>query len=206
MISRLNEVAGHDVSRETVELLDCYVVLLAEESRHQNLISAATLPDIWERHILDSAQLVRFEPKAGSSWVDLGSGAGLPGIVIALLVSGPVTLVEPRRLRAEFLQRTVAELGLESRVSVVLGKAERVTQRFDMITARALARLDQLLKLSTHLSTRKSLWVLPKGRSAESELAAARRNWHCEARIVPSCTDPESAILVLGDVRARGGR
>jgi 16S rRNA (guanine527-N7)-methyltransferase len=206
MSGELADVLGRDVSRETFALLERYADLLRSEAAKQNLVSASTLDQLWDRHILDSAQLVKFAPGPGSSWVDIGSGAGLPGIVIAALVRGPVLLIEPRRLRAEFLDRAVAELGLGSRVRVALGKAEKVDGTFDVITARAVADLDKLLRISTHLSTRKSLWVLPKGRSAESELADARRNWHCDARSVPSITDPESRILLLRDVKARGGR
>lgn len=206
MIDRLREVAGRDVSRETVELLNRYADLLREESGRQNLVSASTLDTLWDRHILDSAQLVRFDPHEGASWVDIGSGAGLPGIVIAALVAGPILLVEPRRLRAEFLERTVIELGLAGRVSVACAKIEKIDAKCDAITARAVANLDRLLKISTHLSTRNSVWVLPKGQSAESELAEARRNWHCDAEIVPSRTDPDSRILLLRNVKARGGR
>ena len=105
MIERLSAVAGRNVSRETFERLEAYASLLKAESARQNLVSAATLDHLWERHILDSAQLVRFEPHSGASWVDIGSGAGLPGIVVACLIEGPVTLIEPRRLRADFLHR-----------------------------------------------------------------------------------------------------
>jgi 16S rRNA (guanine527-N7)-methyltransferase len=206
MIDALADVLGRDVSRETLDLLQCYARLLREESAEQNLVSSSTLDTLWQRHVLDSAQLVKFAPAPESSWADIGSGAGLPGMVIAILVSGPVLLIEPRRLRADFLRRATAELGLESRVMVAATKVERVTGAFDVITARAVAELDKLLKISTHLSTRKSLWVLPKGRSAESELAQARRNWHCDAELVPSRTDPESRILLLRNVKARGGR
>lgn len=207
MIDRLAEVSGRDtVPRETCELIERFAQLVRAEAGRQNLVSSSTLDHLWQRHILDSAQLVRFEPDGGTSWVDIGSGAGLPGIVIAALVTGPVLLVEPRRLRAEFLQRTVAELGLGHRVSVAAAKVEKVTGRFEMITARAVASLDRLLAISTHLSTRKSVWVLPRGRSAQSELAEARRNWHCDAVSVPSRTDPGSEILVLTNVKARGGR
>jgi 16S rRNA (guanine527-N7)-methyltransferase len=205
MIERLAEVAGRDVSRETYELLQLYAAMLREEAGRQNLVSRSTLDSLWERHILDSAQLVRFEPQPGLSWVDIGSGAGLPGIVVAALVSGPVTLIEPRRLRAEFLESVVRGLGLQ-RVAVAATKVEKVQGHFDVITARALAPLDRLLKISTHLSTRKALWVLPKGRGAESELAEARRNWHCEATSAPSSTDPDSEILLIRHVKARGGR
>ena len=206
MIDQLAALLRRNVSRETVERLDAYAELLRRESAHQNLVAASTLPALWERHVLDSAQLVRFAPDSVSSWVDIGSGAGLPGMVIAVLVEGPILLVEPRRLRAEFLRRCTESLGLGDRVSVAAMKAESVAGAFDIITARAVANLDKLLGISTHLSTRKSLWVLPKGRSAQSELAEARRNWHCDVESHPSCTDPESEILLLRNVRARGGR
>lgn len=206
MIDRLAEVAGRTVSRGTYALLERYAAILRDEAERQNLVSRSTLDTVWERHIVDSAQLVRFEPRAGASWVDIGSGAGLPGLVIAALVAGPVTLIEPRRLRAEFLERTVAELGLGRRVSVAMAKVERAGGRFDVITARAVAPLDRLLAISTHLSTRKTLWVLPKGRSAQSELAEARRNWHCDSTSVPSSTDPDAEILLIRNVKARGGR
>jgi len=202
---RLAEIAGRDVSRETLDRLEQYAALLRDAAAQQNLVSASTLGALWERHILDSAQLARFEPFAGASWADIGSGAGLPGLVVAILVDGPVQLIEPRRLRAEFLQRAVMELGLETRVAVEQAKVEAVGGRFDVITARAVASLGKLLRISTHLSTRKSLWVLPKGRSAQTELAEARRNWQCEAEIVPSCTDPDSEILVLRHVEAKKG-
>jgi len=205
-MEQLAAVAGRDVSRETIELLNRYVELLRGEAAKQNLISASTMGSLWQRHILDSAQLVRFEPERGASWVDIGSGAGLPGIVVAVLVEGPVTLVEPRRLRADFLQRVIESLGLGERARVATARVETVTGSYDVITARAVAKLEQLLKISTHLSTRKSRWVLPKGRSGESELAEARRNWHCEAEIVPSLTDADSRILLLRDVKARGGQ
>jgi 16S rRNA (guanine527-N7)-methyltransferase len=206
MTDRLAEVSGRHVSRETSDRLHHFVDLLREEASRQNLVSAATLGSLWERHVLDSAQLVQFEPRPGVSWADIGSGAGLPGIVIALMVAGSVTLIEPRRLRADFLERMVAKLGLSNRVTVAPSKVEKVQGSFDVITARAVASTDRLLAISTHLSTRKTLWVLPKGRSAQSELAEARRNWHCDAQIVPSRTDPRSEILLLRNVKRRGGR
>ncbi len=206
MIDRLAKVSGREVPRETFEKLEMYAALLRDEAQHQNLVSAATLESLWERHIADSAQLVRFAPNATSSWADIGSGAGLPGVVISLLVSGLVTLIEPRRLRADFLNKVVSELGLGDRVTVTQSKAESVRGQFDVITARAVAGLDALLRISTHLSTRNTVWVLPKGRNAQSELAEARRHWHCDVEVVPSSTDEQSQILVLRNVKARGGR
>ena len=201
MIDRLKQAAGRPVSRETFEKLERYVALLREENARQNLVSASTLEHVWERHILDSAQLLRFEPRPGASWVDVGSGAGLPGIVLACLVEGPVTLIEPRRLRADFLHKTAETLSL--RATVHCAKAERVEGRFDVITARAVAPLGQLLEISAHLSTRKTVWALPKGRGAVAELAEARRAWQGDFRVEPSVTDDDSYIVVGTEVRAK---
>jgi 16S rRNA (guanine527-N7)-methyltransferase len=201
MIQRLEQAAGRPVSRETFERLEAYVALLVEENRRQNLVAAATLEHVWDRHIVDSAQLIRFEPHVGSSWLDIGSGAGLPGIVVACLVHGNVTLAEPRRLRAEFLHKVVESLDL--RTSVHCMKVERVDGSFDVITARAVAPLTELLKISAHLSTRKTVWALPKGRSAERELAEARKAWQGSFRVEPSVTDDQSYIVVGTEVRAR---
>jgi 16S rRNA (guanine527-N7)-methyltransferase len=201
MIERLAQVSGRDVSRGTFEKIEAYAALLREESQRQNLISRSTLDDLWERHILDSAQLVRFEPHAGASWGDIGSGAGLPGLVIACLVEGPVTLIEPRRLRADFLHRVCESLNLNA--SVFLGKAERAQGAYDVITARAVANLSNLLKISAHLSTRKTVWVLPKGRIAEAELAEAKQAWQGAFHVERSATDPDSRIVVGTGVRAK---
>ena len=202
MIDALARAAGRPVSRETFEKLERFAAMLVAEAGQQNLVSASTLGELWERHILDSAQLARLA--SGGRWVDIGSGAGLPGIVLAVLTGGPVTLIEPRRLRAEFLSRVVAELDLD--VEVACSKVERVTGSFDVITARAVASLDRLLAISTHLSHEHTIWVLPKGRNAKSELAEARRAWHYDWRAEPSITDPESEILVLSKVRAKSKR
>jgi 16S rRNA (guanine527-N7)-methyltransferase len=201
VIERLEQAAGRPVSRETLAKLEVYAAMLREESGRQNLVSASTLLRLWDRHILDSAQLVRFEPHPGASWADIGSGAGLPGIVIACLVHGPVTLIEPRRLRAEFLHSVAETLGLNA--SIVGSKAERVEGCYDVITARAVAPLSNLLRLSQHLSTGKTIWALPKGRSAQSELAEARRAWQGVFHVEKSVTDPESSIVVATGVRAR---
>ena len=201
MIERLEQAAARPVSRETFEKLEAYVALLREENERQNLVSAATLDVVWERHILDSAQLARFEPRPGSSWVDIGSGAGLPGIVIASFVEGRVTLVEPRRLRAEFLHK-VSE-SLEIGAEVLCAKAERVEGRFDVITGRAVAQMTQFLKLSAHLSTRNTVWALPKGRNAREELVDAERAWQGVFHVERSVTDADSWIVVGTGVRAK---
>jgi 16S rRNA (guanine527-N7)-methyltransferase len=181
--------------------LEAYAALLVDENKRQNLVSASTVDQLWERHIIDSAQLVRFEPHAGASWLDIGSGAGLPGIVIACLVDGPVTLVEPRRLRAEFLHKAVGSLGISA--NIVAGKAESLGGKYDVITARAVAPLPKLFELSHHLSTRNSRWVLPKGRNAQSELADVERAWQGVFHVEQSLTDADSRIIVATGVKAR---
>lgn len=201
MIDRLKQVARRPVSRETFEKLEAYVGLLRLESARQNLVSASTLDQIWDRHIVDSAQLVRFEPRPGVSWVDIGSGAGLPGVVIACLVEGPVTLVEPRRLRADFLHKLVESLQLNA--VVACSRAERLEGTYDVVTARAVANLAKLLKLSQHLSTRNTVWAFPKGRSAESELVEARSAWQGAFHLEQSVTDEESWIVVGTGVKAK---
>jgi 16S rRNA (guanine527-N7)-methyltransferase len=201
VIEALSEVALRPVSRETFERLEAYKAMLRDEAQRQNLVSASTLENFWERHILDSAQLVRFEPHRGASWVDVGSGAGLPGVVVACLVQGPVTLIEPRRLRADFLHKVGESLALH--VDVIATKAERAQGEYDVVTARAVASLAQLLKISAHLSTRNTVWALPKGRSAERELAEARQSWQGAFHVEQSVTDPESFIVVGTGVEAK---
>jgi 16S rRNA (guanine527-N7)-methyltransferase len=206
MIEQLRAATGLDVSRETFEQLERYVALLIDENQRQNLIGRSTVDEIWQRHILDSAQIVRLAPRLDSSWVDIGSGAGLPGLVVALLTEGPVALVEPRRLRAEFLRCSADSLGLSHRVTVHAAKAERIGGKFDLITARAVASLDALLKISRHLSTDKTRWLFLKGKNAQSELDEARAKWQGEFRLEPSQTDPGAAIIIAEGVQRRGKR
>jgi 16S rRNA (guanine527-N7)-methyltransferase len=206
MIDRLAEVTGRSVSRETFAQMERYGALLSAASEQHNLIAASTLEGLWERHIVDSAQLVRFEPKPGVSWIDIGSGAGLPGLVIALLIEGAMTLVEPRRLRADFLRQAIDELGLGSRVRLVHGKADRASGKFDVITARAVAPIDRLLGITLHLSHRGTVWLLPKGKSGKSDLADASRTWQGAFRTEASLTDPQAAIVIASGVHAKGRR
>jgi 16S rRNA (guanine527-N7)-methyltransferase len=201
MIEQLSRAAGRPVSRETYDRLGRYVGLLAEANRQQNLVAGSTMDAIWDRHILDSAQLAQFEPAPDASWIDIGSGAGLPGVVIACIVSGPVTLVEPRRLRVKILHSVIDALDLDARVEPV--KAERVTGHFGVITGRAVANLSDFLTLSLHLSTKNTVWALPKGRNAQSELAQAQAAWQGVFHVEPSVTDADSRIIVATEVRAK---
>ena len=194
------DMLGQDVSRETSTKLEKFADLLVAENQLQNLIAKSTEGELWTRHFADAAQLIGFAPK-GASWIDIGSGAGLPGLVIAILTEAPVTLVEPRRLRAEFLSRSVDALGLAN-VTVLRAKGEAVPRaRYGVITARAVASIDRLFGMMAHLSHGGTIWVLPKGRSAKSELDEARKSWQGAFRLEPSRTDPDARILIASGVR-----
>ena len=201
--------AALDVPRGTMERLEGFVSLLREENARQNLVSASSLEQVWSRHVLDSAQLIRFAPANTETWLDLGSGPGLPGLVVALLHRSRVTLVESRRLRADFLHRAAEVLGISDKVEIVCARAETLQpRRFDAIGARAFAPLEKLLAIGSAFSTSGTCWILPKGRSAKSELEAARASWQGDFRLEPSVTDAESGIIVATGVsrKAEGKR
>ena len=203
MIDRLSEIVGYDVPRETFEKLSAYSDLLTEGAKSQNLISSSSIPDLWVRHLFDSAQLVR-HAKQGN-WADIGSGAGLPGIILAILSADSVTLIEPRRLRVEFLQSVVDLLDLPN-VTILQGKSTTVGTVFDKITGRAVAPAADFFALAHHLSRLDTVWILPKGKSAQKELDEARRTWQGEFRLEPSLTDPQASILLARGVRRRRTR
>jgi 16S rRNA (guanine527-N7)-methyltransferase len=190
------------VPRETAALIARFKTMVIEENARQNLVSPASIDDFDIRHIDDAAQLVALGRPG--SWCDVGSGAGLPGVVIAILTGEPTTLIEPRRLRAEFLRRVVAELDISATVSEA--KVERTVGNFDNITARAVAETSKLFAMAEHVTHRGTRWVLPKGRSAKKELEAAQQSWHGRFTLVPSRTSDEAMILVAEDVRRRGTR
>lgn len=199
-----------DVSRETFEQLTRYGEMLIEASAQQNLISASTIPDFWSRHILDSAQLLKAASSdaSGGHWLDIGSGAGLPGIVLAVL-GCPVTMVEPRRLRVDFLLRVIEQLDLPN-ATVICGKVENLDPalRFDVITARAVAPLDALWAMAAHVAKDETIWILPKGKNARNELEVASRSWQGDFTVIPSVTSAEASIVVAQHVRpkSRGKR
>lgn len=189
------------VSRET--LLGALVEEVIAEAGQQNLISPSTMSAIWSRHVVDSAQLLALAGDDNRAWLDIGTGAGFPGLVIACLTERPVTLCEPRRRRADFLERTASRLGLADRVVVEACKVERLSGDYPVISARAVATLDALFYSATGVSGRMTTWLLPKGRGALEEVEAARKTWHGSFHVEHSITDPESYIVVATGVRRR---
>lgn len=191
------------VPRET--LLDRYAEMLCEEAGRQNLISASTLPQLWARHFVDSAQLLLFvESQRSGSWIDIGAGAGLPGLVIAALVDRPMILVEPRAKRVEFLRHAVEVLGL-SHVEVVPSRIETFYPEHPAayVSARAVTDLPALLSAAQHCTDSSTIWLLPKGRTAQSEVEAARSAWQGSFHVEPSITQPDSGIVIARKVRRK---
>lgn len=187
-----------------MERLECFIALLAEENERQNLIARPSVSAIWQRHIADSAQLLAHVPREtaeelvkGGIWLDLGTGAGFPGMVIAILrPEWDVRLVESRRRRIDWLEQVRIELQLQ-RCSILGRRLELVENlSASAISARAFAPMPRLIDLSARFSTERTLWLLPKGRSAAQDLAllpeSTRKMFHVEQ----SCTDSEAGILV----------
>lgn len=185
--------------RLAVARLEKLAALLLAENGRQNLVSAASLPDIWLRHFADSAQLIDHVPRETlpEPWLDLGTGAGFPGLVVAALrPSWPVVLVESRRRRAEWLARAVEALGLD-RCRVEGRRLEDVTGfGASVISARAFAPLPKLVALARRFSTSDTLWLLPKGRSAAQEVVELPTGMNSMFHVERSATSEDSGIVV----------
>lgn len=179
------------------------VALVEAEAAQQNLVARSTLETIWARHIVDSAQLIGFAEGQAGTWLDVGSGAGFPGLVVAALTDRPVLLVEPRKRRVAFLQEAARSLGLEGRVSVIASKVETICERAAVISARAVAPLIDLFGAASHCAAPDTLWLLPKGQSAREEVAIARHAWHGAFHVEQSLTNTESLIVVARGVARR---
>jgi 16S rRNA (guanine527-N7)-methyltransferase len=180
-----------------LEKLDQLATMLAAENQRQNLVADASLAAVWQRHFADSLQLLQHAPAGQGVWLDLGTGAGFPGLPIALAQpQRTVVLVESRKRRVEWLTEVVAGLGLTN-VQIVGARLERADSvTAEVISARAFAPLARLLPLANRFSSPSTTWLLPKGRSAVQELgeqsAAVQQMFHVEH----SVTDAEAGILV----------
>ena len=177
----------------TMERVARFVALVAAENQEQNLVSPASLSEIWARHVVDSAQLIALAPVGAASWVDIGTGGGFPGMIVALCWPGRVTMVEPRRRRAAFLADCIATLQVEDAV-VEARKIEAISDPADVISARAVASVEKLLQAARGCSTPTTRWILPRGRSPIEDIG--RLMFHVEQSI----TDPASSIVTFDGV------
>lgn len=192
------------VGSARIAALDRFATRVRVESERQNLVAKATLHALWQRHFLDSAQLLPLAEGRTGPWVDVGTGAGFPGMVVALATDRRVVLVEPRRMRADFLSTVIADEGIDDRVSVIQAKVERYTGgTAGIISARAVAPLSLLLHSTAHLTDMNTLYLLPKGQSATTELDEAQRRFEGLFHVEQSITDPASGIIVASRVRAK---
>ncbi len=199
-------VADYGPDAATMAALDRYVALLGEWQARMNLVAASTLPDVWQRHVADSAQLAELaEAGPATTWLDLGSGAGFPALVLARLRSGTFHLVEATAKKCAFLAAAAAALGVGDRVVIHNLRIEALPSfAADIVTARACAPLAQLFDWGDRFGAR-ACWLLPKGRTAADEVAAAARDFVFSHQLVASRTDPDARIVVAHDVRRRRG-
>jgi 16S rRNA (guanine527-N7)-methyltransferase len=173
-----------------------FLAWVTDENTRQNLVSPATLDVIWSRHGVDSAQLLFHVEQSTGAWLDIGTGGGFPGMVVALLFDGPVTMVEPRRKRADFLQSSVDRLGIPG-AQVRTQKVEQVTGQYAVISARAVASVEKLLQAAEHCATPETRWILPRGRIEDGQMATLQRDQSRVFHVEHSLTDPQSSILIV---------
>ena len=182
--------------------LEAFRLRLAEANEVMNLVGPDSLPDFWNRHAWDSAQLLTHAPDA-LTWADLGAGAGFPGVVLTILLKGRdgahVWLIDSLGKRCRFLQEIVNALGLPA--TVLNGRAEEQRVRCDIVTARAVAPMDKLLGYAQPYFERGAQGLFLKGEKAESELLEARKSWHFQAELVPSQSDARGRIVTVRSLK-----
>ena len=175
---------------------------LTEANAVMNLVGPDSLPDFWNRHAWDSAQLLNFAPDA-LTWSDLGAGAGFPGVVLTILLKGRpgahVWLIDSLGKRCRFLQEIVDALDLPA--TVLNGRAEAQSVTCDIVTARAVAPMERLLGYAQPYFERGAQGLFLKGEKAESELIEARKSWHFDAELAPSQSDPRGRIVSIRSLR-----
>src|SRR5437879_5957677 len=196
------------VSRETEARLDRYVDLLWQWQAKTNLVAPSTLPNLWTRHISDSLQLLSLAPTA-KTWVDLGSGGGFPGVVLACALAetpgAQIQLVERNAKKAAFLREALRVTGSAGTVHLAgIGDiVDRLVGPVDCVTARALAPLHQLIGFAEPLVGRGAKALFPKGQDVEAELTEATKYWNIEASLIPSKTDPRGRIVFVRRAKRR---
>ncbi len=204
---RQKRALAQNVSHETFARLETIATLLVRWQKTINLVAPASLPYLWQRHIGDSLQLLDHAPQAARRWVDLGSGGGFPGLVVAAALAGrdgaEVHLVESDTRKAAFLREASRIAGLPVQVypQRIEAVAPALAAGTDVVSARALAPLPRLLDLAAPFLAAGALALFPKGRDAARELTEARKGWTLDVNEAPSRSDPEGRILVIRDAR-----
>lgn len=198
-------VAAQNVSRETLARLDTYATLLEKWNPSINLVSKATIPDLWTRHFLDSAQILDLAPENAKTWADLGTGGGFPGLIVAILAAEArpalrVVCVESDLRKATFLRAVVRETGIQA--EILSKRIEDVPPLgADVLSARALAPLVILLGFAERHLAPDGVALFPKGETYRQEVSESLASWSFELDTYPSKTTSEATILRLGDIR-----
>lgn len=202
-----NFAAAFNVSRETMARLELYLALLERWNAHINLVAPSSLVSAWDRHLTDSAQLFDLAPLTARTWIDLGSGGGLPGLPIAAIAAEKrpglqVILVEADRRKAAFLASAAREMRLD--VIIRPARIEALEpEPFDVVSARALAPLAKLCALACRFKGPGTVFLFPKGARLDSELTAARSRWHIRGERIASRTQAGAAILRIVELEPR---
>jgi 16S rRNA (guanine527-N7)-methyltransferase len=195
---------GINVSRETLPRLAVYAALLEKWQAKINLVGPATLPDLWRRHFLDSAQLLPLLPAATGTLADLGSGAGFPGLVLAIMTDWRVHLLDSDQRKCAFLRQVAVDCGIVDRVTIHPKRIEQVTGlAADVVTARACAPLAELLELAEPFIGEKGTGLFLKGAQAEEELTQAQRHWTMRLDRRESISDPAGVILIVTQLKRK---
>ncbi len=198
---------GVNVSRETMARLEAYAALLVKWQAKINLVGPATLPDLWRRHFLDSAQLLPLLPETPGRLVDLGSGAGFPGLVLAAMTGWRVELVDSDQRKCAFLRQVALETGILDRVGIHAQRFEAVKPfPAHVVTARACAPLDDLLGYAAPFIGESGRCLFLKGKGVEEELTAAETRWTMRLERRESLSDPAGSILVIDHLQRRKGQ
>ncbi len=189
-----------NVSRETLDRLEAFIDVLLDWQTRINLIGRSTIPDLWRRHVLDSAQLMPLIAPSSCRLVDVGSGAGFPGLVLAILGAQGVELVEASQKTCNFLAEAVRVTGADA--TVIRARSEALPKApADTVTARAVAPLPRLIELVQPLIGPATRCLFHKGAGVEAELTIAHKMWRMVATTVPSRTDPRGRIVVIEDLK-----
>ncbi|WP_191060768.1 16S rRNA (guanine(527)-N(7))-methyltransferase RsmG [Geminicoccus harenae] len=192
------------VSRETLERLRRWVELLELWQQRINLVAASTLADPWRRHVLDGGQLRQLAPEAWT-WADLGTGPGVPGMILAIMGVPDMHLVESDQRKVAFLRESARITGTDVTIHAVRIEQARLP-KLDVVTARALAPLDRLLGLAAPHMAEATVALFAKGQTLPSELTEAARHWHMRQDVLPSLSDPRGNILRVSEVVRVDGR
>ena len=189
---------GINPTQTQLKACDIYVNNLTKWQKKINLVGATTLKKPYTRHLLDSAQLIPLVPRG--TLLDVGSGAGLPGLILSIFIDNPITLCERISKKTSFLSDTIRKLSLEERCRVLATDVAYLDEAYDVITGRAVTNISKFLSLTLKQRKDDTLYILQKGKGVEDELNAASKKWNFDSTLHNSAVDLESKVLLLSNV------